>query len=264
MLDFWDCLNVAIDYAKQTSNPNIRITKKDLKEAIKDCELKQRLLDNLFNFFINKVEFFITWDQIVELYELSIESVKLIDSDDSLDNILLFLEEIGFLFPEKEWMSRKIKLKPYEYLPQRFFLGWNKYNIEIVQESFHEPINNNVEDLKIFEEDKEIDDLKKNLVKPKNLTEISKNIVREAISKESIQNVSQDTGLTVKEIYQMGREYKIKLNDLMTERAGLYVVIEDLKKRAPLCKFIKGDNARCQIKIRHLSGFCNHHKKDNL
>ncbi len=136
MLDFWDCVNVAIDYAKQAITPNHNLTNENLKIALEDCELKQRLLDNLFSFFINKSEFSITWEQIVELYELSNDSVKSLNIDNSLNNILLFLEEIGFLFPEVEGMSRKSKLKLYECLPQRFFLGWNKYNIEIVQENF--------------------------------------------------------------------------------------------------------------------------------
>ena len=260
MLDFWDCVNVAIDYTKQTLSPRSKFPNKRLKSLLMKSELKQELLDELCSYFKSSSEFYISWEEFVELYECSMDAVELINNDDNLDDILLFLEEIGLLFPVVEASNTRKDRTLCNFFPLRFFLGWDKHTIEIVQDTFLRHINRNVEKFNKIDDCEEIDKSKTIFIEKENLNKKAKNVVEDLINEESIKKISKDTGISVNKIYQMGRERKYEYNNLVSENVGLYFIVMELKRRAPLCKHIKKDGSRCQNNIRHPSGYCHHHR----
>lgn len=260
MMDSRKFVNMALDYTKRTFSPYSKFSGERLIDYLKKSELKKELVDRLCSYFTTHSEFYISWEDLIEFYECSVDEVGLVGKEDRLENILLFLEEIGFLFPVIGTSNRWENGPLYSPLPHKFFLGWDTHTIEIAKEMYLKDTKRVIEKRNDLNDYKESTQCKESHHENKKSIEEIKAEFRKVTSKESIEEVAEEGDFTTEEVYQKGEEYKLKYNNLISENVGRYFFIMEQKKKAPLCKHIKEDGTRCQKKIWHKSRLCHQHR----
>lgn len=253
IMEFWDYVNITIDYVTQTLGLNWEISNDILKRHLMEDDFIIELLDQILTFYKSTcTRFYIDWEEFIELYMCSLEAIELKDDDKILIETILFLEEIGLIFP--------IKRKKFEPFAEKFIIGWSRHTIEIFKEVVLKDIK------KIENHNEDINDLLINNSSIKINLQITNNIqtliskFKWFISRKNLKRISENSGVTIKDIKQRGKELKYKYKGIISDKVALYLSAEEYKKKAPLCKFKKKDGSQCQKRTKDDSGYCHHHR----
>ncbi len=163
-------------------------------------------------------------------------------------DILNFIRHI----PSRVWnFLPKKRLR----IPPKFFLGWKMDTIELVQDVILHEINKNDVELKSSE-----NGAKYCKIENDNLVEKPGIDIKAMINEDNIEKIAEERGISTDIIYQKGRDLIIEYDNIITKEVGLFLYLTELKRKAPLCRYIKIDGTRCQNKVRRRSKYCYLHR----
>ncbi len=253
VLDVWECINITVEYTQKIGNP-ISFQSNDItNDQLKENNLIEFFFKNLFAYFLGPTNhFYITLEELIEIYQVSVENSEMEYNEEILNELLVLSHNIGLLYPINRGNSKGEV--------GRFFIGWSKYIIEISNEIFFKSIEKTGESfsgedqLNLIDENKEKSTEEISEFKPVRLN------IKNLINIKNLTRISYNFGITVEEIIQYGKNISYNIKDIITDNVSLFLIVDKLRGRAPLCKFIKSNGERCQKHIRHKSGYCHHHR----
>jgi hypothetical protein len=160
----------------------------------------------------------------------------------------------------------KHQILSYKNIPEKFFLGWNKYTIDIVKERF---INTNKKPTNI-QENSDIgeylivsDKVNENIGVDNKKSQISLKVIKNSTKESYIREISETRGITIEDIYLKAAEYIKETKNIISPGVGLYLTLLEFEKKAPQCKHITKKGKRREMKTRDKTGYCQHLRKIN-